>query len=300
MEEKSKIDSHIPTEQAAYRAGRGTTEHAFTYKILAEKAITSQKYELDITLTDMSKGFDTVRRSTLMTDLKSILDPAELHLVKILVEDVRLVVRIGAETSDLFTTKMGVPQGDCLSPILFTLYLAKALQPEIPRGLQYHTYNIPDLPVGKEELQDNTNSRHQDIGFLIQPKYADDIGWGAVNCKHRIQAEKEKTVAKLTERGLKINEAKIEEYQVSANGDDAWKMCKILGILLDTQEDIKRRKQLANNALRNLCNVFGDKTLDSPTKIRVFRACVESVFLYNSELWTTNKFTNNKIDSFHR
>ena len=69
---------------------------------------------------------------------------------------------------------------------------------------------------------------------------------------------------------------------------------------MDTQEDIKRRKQLANNALRKLSHVFEDKHLKVKTKVRVFRACVESVFSYNSELWTTNKTTSNKIDSFHR
>ena len=95
----------------------------------------------------MSKAFDTVRRNTLMKDLETILDPAELHLVKILVEDVRLVVRVGAETSDPFMTKMGVPQGDCLSPILFTLYLAKAYnkknQAPRPDKRNYKTTPMP-------------------------------------------------------------------------------------------------------------------------------------------------------------
>ena len=36
----------------------------------------------------MSKAFDTVRRNTLIEDLAQILDPAELHMIKILVEDV--------------------------------------------------------------------------------------------------------------------------------------------------------------------------------------------------------------------
>ena len=115
------VDSNIPVEQAAYRAGRGTTEHTFAYKILAEKAITSKNYHLYITLMDMSKAFDTVGRHTLIEDLALILDQAELHLIKLLVEDVELKVRVGKETSEPFKMKMGVPEGDCLSHILFTL-----------------------------------------------------------------------------------------------------------------------------------------------------------------------------------
>ena len=59
----------------------------------------------------MSKAFDTVRCNTLIEDLATILDKADLHLIKLLVEDVTLKVRVGSETSNPFTTKMGVPQG---------------------------------------------------------------------------------------------------------------------------------------------------------------------------------------------
>ena len=49
---------------------------------------------------DMSKAFDTVRRNTRIEDLATILDKAELYLIKLLVEDVTLKVRVGSETSN--------------------------------------------------------------------------------------------------------------------------------------------------------------------------------------------------------
>ena len=51
-----KIDENIQIEQAAYRAGRGTTEHTFAYKILADKAIRSKGYEPYITLKSGASG----------------------------------------------------------------------------------------------------------------------------------------------------------------------------------------------------------------------------------------------------
>ena len=39
-------------------------------KILAEKALTSSNYKIEIMLLDMSKAFDSVNRTILMEDLK--------------------------------------------------------------------------------------------------------------------------------------------------------------------------------------------------------------------------------------
>ena len=74
---QEEIENRIPLSQAAYRAGRSTTEQVFTCKILEQKAITSECYETPILLLDMSKAFDTVKRNSLMEMLETILDPDE-------------------------------------------------------------------------------------------------------------------------------------------------------------------------------------------------------------------------------
>ena len=89
-----KIDENIPFTQAAYRAGRGTTEQLFALKVMAEKAIRTTNFETHILMMDMSRAFDTVNRKTLMQDLRSILDPGELHIIKVMTEDVRLIVDV--------------------------------------------------------------------------------------------------------------------------------------------------------------------------------------------------------------
>ena len=121
----------------------------------------------------MSKAFDMVRRIQ-MEDLRRILTRGEQHMVKILVEDVKLLVRIGRETSDPFNTKIGVPQGDCLSLILFTLYLVKALEEKNDQEDHENTReekgtNLPPY------LSDHTYAKDHTVGTLKEPKYADDI-----------------------------------------------------------------------------------------------------------------------------
>ena len=46
-----------------------------------------------------------------------------------------------------------------------------------------------------------------------------------------------------------INETKTEEFKISKRGDKMWQKCKYLGKLLDTNEDLKRIKRLANDAM---------------------------------------------------
>ena len=72
--------------------------------------------------------------------------------------------------------------------------------------------------------------------------FADDIGWSSTNNPHKTEKEKNIALPKLKKRGLKINKTKTEEYTVTKNGPEEWKKCKILGSLLDTNKDIKRRK----------------------------------------------------------
>ena len=104
-----------------------------------------ENYKIILLLLDMSKAFDTVRRSELFNILEEALEKDKLHMMKILIEDVSLKARIGKSTGNKINTNIGVPQGDCLSPILFIVYLAKALKPTrsiaTPSYVEDHHYS---------------------------------------------------------------------------------------------------------------------------------------------------------------
>ena len=93
----------------------------------------------------------------------------------------------------------------------------------------------------------------------------------------------------LKNRNLLVNESKTEKYTVERNGSDQWKTCKYVGSLLDTQQDIKRRNSLANQSYISVKDIYRNKDISLDTKLRIYNALIESIFLYNCEVWTTTK-----------
>ena len=281
-----RLKTKIPLTQSAYQSGRSTTEQVCAFKILAEKAITSADYKVTLLMLDMSKAFDTVKRRNLVEILREFLPPDELHMMKILIEDVRLRIRIRNEISEPFITNIGVPQGDCLSPIFFIIYLAEALQDTRELFLQQH-------------LEDHTYCQQIITEYTQDQKYADNIGY-ATTSEEKKEKMKSQVPSKLKDRNLIVNNSKTEEYEVHREGTDDWHKCKYLGSHLHPESDIKRSKILAQSAYNKLKDAFESKKVSVATKNRLLTSHVQSIFLYNSELWTIMQKVESVIDVFQR
>ena len=272
-----RLDAEIPLSQAAYRKGRSTTEHVFAVKLVAERTITSSSEVVYLTLHDMSKAFDTIDRNALIHDLSDVVEKDELNIIKLLL-GVKLTVKCGNSTSETFVTDTGAPQGDCMSANEFTYYLSKTLYGN-------EEVNIPTV---------STPSNH----FTMNLEYADDMTDMTTNGEHS-KFLKTSLPVKLDRRNLTVNVGKTEEFVIDKQHHD-WKKCKLLGSLLDTEEDIKRRKGLAIDALNKIKFIIDNNKLPLRSKLLAFDAYVASIFLYNSEIWTITKRLENQIDVFHR
>ena len=96
-----------------------------------------------------------------------------------------------------------------------------------------------------------------------------------------------------------MNKNKTENYIINRQNHQ-WKKCKLLRTLLDTEEDIKRRKILARNAANNLRRFFENNKLRINLKLKLINMYIEPVFLYNSETWTLTKSMKESINAFQR
>ena len=282
---------------------------------------------------DMSRAFDTVNRKMLMEDLRLILEADELHILRLLLEDVSLVVRCGSQYGENFITTIGTPQGDCLSPILFTLYLANALKDVKQKPEHDHVYSVihhekpehEEHPYSKMNHSNTTKKEEETTFTSIDLQYADDINYITQNYA-KIQEMKKMIPPKLEARDLITNPSKDEEFKVQHKKYDSsecvncsrcrrclkckqckecpyckdWKKCKMLGSMIDTDSDIKRRKSLALGAMRKLDHLWKNSRTPIRTKLKIFNALVGSIFLYNSYLWAMNETRNGIVNAFQR
>ena len=90
----------------------------------------------------------------------------------------------------------------------------------------------------------------------------------------------------LAARNLVIKATKTEEYEIH-KATDEWKKCRYLSSSLDSEKNIRRRRQLAKISYDKIRPALEDKKLDNEIKVSIFNTMISSVFLYNSEIWTT-------------
>ena len=229
----------------------------------------------------MSKAFDSNKRKDIIEHLQHTIAADELHIMKKMLE-VSLVVRCGDSISEPFHTGTGAALEDCASANSFTYYLAKSLEVQTPDQIihdhHYHhqsiTSEIPD-----ELIEHNYAQPMQIQHFDIEMEYVDDLS--KLTSDHNdIRRYEHNVEENLGKKGLKVNKNKTENYINRQNHQ--WKKCKLLGTLLDTEEDIKTRKILAINAANNLRRFFEKDKLTINLKLKLINTYIEPIFLCNS------------------
>lgn len=109
--------------QAGFRKGMGTVDNIFILHSLISHCI-NEKKKLFAAFIDYKKAFDFVVRDVLWYKLiQSGVRGKILNVIKSMYSNIKSRVKFDNIISDEFSSFLGVRQGECLSPFLFSMYL---------------------------------------------------------------------------------------------------------------------------------------------------------------------------------
>ncbi|KAI8519244.1 hypothetical protein Bbelb_025010 [Branchiostoma belcheri] len=283
---RDKTDNFTGSYQSGFKRGRSCADIVWAQRMLVS-VVMSKHWDFHKMGIDMSRAFDTIKRSKIL----EVLDQAgcnndELRLVRLLLSGTKLKVRVRSTHSADFETSIGSPQGDSLSPVLFTCYLVAALETVRRSSAR------PNQPVSE-------------LGMPLEMEYADDVDFLD---EEKAPLERLLPVAarNLKDSNLFVNEGKTEFTHVYLDdkpqrGEEEWRKSKILGSLLCSSADIEARCIMGNIAFRFLCKIWIRRSrIPLTRKLQLYNACCVSIMLYNCNSWAAPRTAIQKLDICHR
>ena len=117
-EENDKINK----EQSGFRKNRSTNDQLFLLTQKITEAF-NRKNSIDAIFIDFEKCFDKIWKKGLLYKLKKLeISDKNLNIINSFLHDRKIHILIENEKSKNFSPKEGLPQGSCLSPLLFILF----------------------------------------------------------------------------------------------------------------------------------------------------------------------------------
>ena len=285
-----QVDMYTGPWQAAYKQGRSCSDIVWCQRMLVA-VMKCKHFKFHKMGIDMSSAFDTIKRSTilnLLTDAGCSED--DVRLVRFLLSNTKLKIRVNSTYSVEFISTLGAFQGDSLSGCLFTLVLAGAL---------YHVrLFVPCRPM---------IPYHPSTLMPLESEYADDVDFldeEPIRLKFILSV----ATCVLREWNLNINASKtefVEFYLATPGEEDAnkepWRQTKLLGSYMCSIYDIHMRCIAGNVAFNNYKNVWlQGRRISIKRRIIVYEAMVVSVIMYNCSSWAATNETLRQLDVCHR
>ena len=273
------MEDILPTFQFGFRPNRSTTGAAsLLYETVHHRL--SQGKKTFACFVDFSKAFDSVDRTLMFVKLQSLGIPSAFcRLFFFILQNSKSVIRSGSALSSPFSSKIGVPQGDPCSPLLFNLFLA----------------DLPDSLPHRPPSLHNTN-----IPYI---QYADDLVLLA-DSSDELQIAIDALSLYCSENSLKINTDKTKclvfhkgrlpslSFSLHDRVIEIVSEFKYLGFIFTPQlsftKHISQVSKKANSRIGFLFHKLPLKFLPLPLVIKVFGCYIFPLFLYGLPLWLNN------------
>ena len=248
---------------------------------------------------DFSKAFDSIHRDRMFSILEAYgIPPMIVQAIKLIYENSSAQVLTPDGETSFFEILAGIFQGDTLAPFLFIIVLDYALK---------EAFKTSQKECGIV-IEPRRSSRFPEIR-IKDLAYADDIALlnSSLKLAENLLHSVEEAALMV---GLHLNASKTETLTIniddtsiikSLNGETIKSVneFKYLGAHVPSSlNDFNKRKCFSWSAMNKLDRIW-KSNMSRHHKIRFFRACVESILLYNSETWTITQAMKIKIDGLY-
>ena len=293
------LDPLLRGNQAGFRPGRSTTAQILALRRIIE-GVKRRNLPAVMVFVDFCKAFDSINHNTMFNILKAYgIPPHLVEAIRLSYSNLRAKIRSPDGETDYFKIHAGVMQGDTLAPFLFIIVLDFAMRKAI---------------LGKEQelgftIQQRRSSRYPAVA-ICDLDFADDI----VLLSNEIDQARQlllRVQQECRNVGLELNSKKTKsmfyntdvakiftidntevKQALTETGDQDF---KYLGAWCNQSRDITTRKALAWQSLNKLTKIW-KSNLAKSTKLKLFRATVETILLYGCSTWTLTQREEKKLD----
>jgi len=286
------IDKVLRPNQNGFRKGKSTSSHLLALRRIVEE-LKNHDLEAVITFVDFRKAFDSIDRTKMFSILKAYGIPNDIiAAIRVMYVNTSAVVLTPEGMTKEFLIDTGVLQGDPLAPFIFIICLDYALRSTISnsdgltlerrRSRRHPAVMLPDIDYADDIalLEDNIAAA-QDLLIRVETA-CQNVGLflNASKTKYMHLNPSQKNVTLLSSDGSKIE--LVEDF-------------KYLGGFTDSCRDLNTRIAQAWSAVHALVRIW-KSNVKKDTKIKVFKASVETILLYGSESWALNVALAKKLD----
>ena len=293
LDNYAEANSLYPTYQFGFRKNRSTVSAATILHQTIEGRL-NQKKRTYACFIDFKKCFDSVDRNILFIKLQKLgIPPSLCKIIDFIYRNMKFYINSDTQRSEHFTTSIGLPQGCCLSPTMFSLF----------------AHDIGDC-FSHQGLDLNGTK----IKYL---QYADDL---VILCdnQYELQSQIDNLAKYCSENSLKLNEKKTKilvfhkgrmpncSFYLGNEELEIVSEFKYLGFIFTCQLSFSKHVHYLNlKAKARIGLMFSRlplKQLSLDKVMLLFKIYVEPIYLYGVAIWMSRYAKNysDEIDAVMR